>query len=81
MGSLPILLYSFEFGIDYPTQDGRMAPSCSYMVDYPEVFSDSKTYLNHYSDVFWNMDQEDDRFIGSQRSGSWDNRDHVAGEQ
>lgn len=81
VGSLPILLYSSEFGIDDLSQDGRMAPSCSYMVDYPEAFSDSETYLNRYSDVLWNMDQEDDRFIGSQRSGSRDNRDHVAGEQ
>ena len=67
-GSLESLLYSSQLSADGATQDGGIPASCSYMVASPEAFSDSETYLNRYSDVLWNMDEEDDRFNGSKHN-------------
>lgn len=75
VGSLESLLNSSEFYVDGATQDGHGIPPCfSYMVASPEVFSDSGTYLNRYSDVLWNMDEDDDRFNGSKHHVSRNDR-------
>lgn len=65
--SVGSLLYSSEFCAAGATQDGTIS-SPPYMVASPEAFSDSEAYYNRYSDVLWNMDEEDDRCIGSKPS-------------
>jgi myb proto-oncogene protein len=57
------------------TEDGKIPPSFSYMAASPETFSDNECHLNDYSDysdVLWNMDEEDERFIRSPHSTSWE---------
>jgi len=66
VGSLVNLLSS-EFFADSATQDCKIPPLSSYVLDSPEAFSDSESYLSCYSDVLWNMDEEDNRFIPSRQ--------------
>lgn len=54
-------LMSSESIAYWPTQDSLIPTSFINMVASPE-FSDNESYLNCYSDVLWNMEQQDDRF-------------------
>lgn len=71
MAFLATDLLSCEFFLDGASQDGKIPPS-SYIIASQEVFSHSESQLNCYWDVLWNMDEEDNRFIRSQHSGSQD---------
>lgn len=59
------------------TEDGKIPTTFSYMVASLDIFSDSDCDLNEYldySDVLWNMDEEDERFIHSPHSTCLDER-------
>lgn len=63
-------LISPESFADEATQDNKIPTSFSCTtVASPEEFSDNETYID-YSDVLWNMDEEDDRFNRSRPSES-----------
>eukprot|EP00253_Pinus_taeda_P030619 PITA_30619 len=44
-----------------PTEDSKIPNSFINMVASPE-FSENESYLNCYSDVLWNVDEQEDRF-------------------
>eukprot|EP00253_Pinus_taeda_P023925 PITA_23925 len=70
VGSLGNLLYSSEFCAHGNAEGGIISPPSWYMVASPEAFSDSEAYMNRYSDVLWNMDEEDDGFSGNKQWAS-----------
>lgn len=67
VGSLVTLLSS-EFFADSAIQDCKISPLSSYVAASPEAVSDSEIYLSCYSDVLWNMDEEDNRCFRSWQS-------------
>eukprot|EP00253_Pinus_taeda_P035276 PITA_35276 len=61
VSSVATLISSQSFP-DNATTDSKLPTSFSSMVASPEFFSDKESYLNCYSDVLWNMDEQHDRF-------------------